>query len=161
MANSAQGPGFSMKVDDYVYVRHFEDFCLKLESVCRAHFGKPDKLIIDTNIYLFFFEKGKFRLCIDSSESYCYPNDPDVYARFIYHDSTGHIFVEELEPVNIRQCAKINKACIKQIKTAAVAVRGPRLTGNVIMGIKAILFFAALYIVGMSIRAAKRIKNMF
>lgn len=149
----------NMRVDDYTYVREFENFCLRLEATCRAHFGKPDKLIIDTNIYLFLFEKDKFRLCIDSSESYCFPKDPDIYFRLIYQSPDGLIFIDELPAVNIRYCLSINKECTQLIKKAARVTNRSKILATTIASTKALVLFGMFYVLGTALKISKLIKN--
>jgi hypothetical protein len=119
-----------MKVNDYAHARKFKNFCAKLNKECTKRFGKPDKYIVDTNIYLFLFEKESFKLCIDSSEAYCHPNDPDIYFRLVYHSSDGSIHLEELDPVTITKCDTISKKCRSLIRTASHSIHTPRVVPN-------------------------------
>lgn len=150
-----------MKVNDYTHVRKFESFCAKLNKECTKHFGKPDKYIIDTNIYLFVFEKDKFRLCIDSSESYCYPNDPDIYFRLIYHSSSGDIHVAELDPITITECDSISKKCNALIKAASYSVHTPKVVHNARELIVILLFYSVLFVVGKTHRLLGKVKSLF
>lgn len=150
-----------MRVSDYTYVRKFEKFCAKLNKECEKHFGKPDKYIIDTNTYLFVFEKGMFRLCIDSSESYCYPNDPDIYFRVIYHSSDGSVHVEELDAVNIIECDKISNKCRSLIKAASYSMHTPKVVLDAKELIVILSFYSVLFIVGKVHKFIKKIKSLF
>lgn len=141
-----------MKVNDYVHVRKFENFCYYLQCVCESLLGKPDKLIIDTNIYLFVFEKGSFRFCIDSSESYCYPKDPDIYMRMIYwtlsSSSNGSFFIDEFPPISINSCKTHAKKCKKRIERAARIIKGPPPL-EIWATIKSTALFISLYLRGL------------
>lgn len=149
-----------MRVDEYTYVRKFEDLCAHLTKICEKYFGEPSKYIIDTNIYFFLFEKGTFRLCVDSSESWCFPNDPDIYFKLVYHESTGQIHMDEVPGINIRCCEVLIPKYRAKIKKASRIVGRTELTQNTINYTKAFLFYFALLIAGYSLKAYKGVSKL-
>lgn len=70
-----------MKINDYSYDRLFMTLCQQLVNECVTLLGKADRIIIDSNIYLFYFQKGDFVFSIDSSKSYCGADEPKLYSR--------------------------------------------------------------------------------